>query len=714
MGKHEDVKSVCGFCNACCGVLITLEEGRPAGIKGDPDSPPSRGGLCKIGRAALEYLYHPNRLKHPLKRVGERGEGKWQEITWDEALSLTADALNKAKQGSGPEAVVMAHGSAKSPIDTQLVRLANAFGTPNVVCSDHVCWIPKMLALEFTLGFLPSAEYGHPPACVIVWGANMAASRSCIYRNFFQAAGKGMKVIAVDPLETGIAKAAELWLQVRPGSDLALALGMLHVVINEGLYDVDFVERWTSGFERLKSHVQAYPPDWVARITWVPEDLIVKAARLYATSKPSHVEWGNALDHGPNSFQACRAIAILMAITGNVGVPGGEVEAQGSGFRESDPNSKSAQIGIHGRWSAEIELRHKLTKEERSKNVDANLLPDFRYATPQSVVRAILDEEPYRIRAMLVLASNPLSSWPNTRRTLQALKKLDFLAVSDMFMTPTAAMADIVYPAATQLEYDGVQMNPIGTVAQMQRKVAQIGECRSDHEIINGLAKKLGLGEYFWDSIDNFWDAVLQPAGFTFAEFKKMNVYAGPGKAKEYKQYEKSGFRTPSGKVEIYCQELEQLGFEPLPTYHEHPEIPESDPALAKEYPLLCTTRKLEGYRHSGGRQIPSLRALHPDPVVIIHPDTAARLGIKDGDWVYVETSRGRIKQKAAVLTGVDPRVIIADYAWWFPERDEADLFGFADSGYNVLTNDTPPFNKEVGSFNIRGLACKVSKASEP
>lgn len=217
----------------------------------------------------------------------------------------------------------------------------------------------------------------------------------------------------------------------------------------------------------------------------------------------------------------------------------------------------------------------------------------------------------------------------------------------------------------------------------------------------------MGLGEYFWAEIDDFWDAVLKPAHLAFAEFKKTGRYAGTGKPKQYKRYEKTGFRTPSGKVELYSLDLEQLGFDALPRYQEPPE---AAPDLAREYPLLCTTRKLDVYRHSGGRQIPSLRASHPDPVVIIHPQTASRLGIQDGDWAYIETPRGRIRQKVKISAGVDPRVVVADSAWWFPERDEGDLFGLTDSCYNVLTNDKPPFNKEVGSFNIRDLACKVSK----
>jgi anaerobic selenocysteine-containing dehydrogenase len=706
------VKTVCGLCTGSCGVLITLEDGRPVGIKGDPESPPNRGGLCKIGLASLEYLNHPDRLKRPLKRAGEKGEGKWEEISWDEAFSLAADKLNEVKRADGPETVVMVHGSAKGPMDTHLVRFANAFGTPNVVCSDHVCHVPRMLAAELTFGFLPGAEYGHPPACILVWGANIAATRSNIFRGLTAAVKKGAKVISIDPLKTGIARKADLWLQIRPGTDLALALGMLNVILNEGLYDKDFVSKWTVGFESLKKHVQDYPPGKVAEITWVPAGKIVDAARLYATYRPGHIEWGNAIDQQLNSFQAARAISMMMALTGNLGVPGGEQETLGSGFRDADPDKASSQIGLRGRWSYELELRHHLSAEERNKGVDPKLLPDFRYATPQSVVKAILERDPYPVRAMFVTASNPLSSWPNLEKTYEAFRKLDFLAVSDMFMTPTAAMADMVFPVASYLEFDGVQMPPPGTIAQMQRKVAQIGECRSDHEIINGLAKKLGIGEDFWESIDDFWNAMLGPAGLTFEAFKKIGRFAGQGKSKQYRKYESSGFKTPSGKVELFSSQLEELGFDPLPAYHELPGSPYSRAEPDEDYPLLCTTWKLALYRHSGGRQIRSLRRLHPDPVVIIHPETAAKNGIKQGDWVFIESKRGKIRQKANVSVVVNPRIVVADHAWWFPERSEKELFGFREANYNVLTDDRPPFNREVGSFHIRGIACKVYKAS--
>ena len=711
MATIQIVRSVCGLCMCNCGVLVTLEDGKAVKIKGDPESPLNQGGLCKIGLASLEYLYHPDRLKHPLKRIGERGEDKWQQISWDEAFSLAAEALSKVKQKYDPEAIVMVHGSAKGPIDTHLVRLANVFGTPNVACSDHVCHVPRMLAAEFTFGFFPGAEYGYPPACTISWGANNAETHFTMHKSLVQAVNKGTKLITIDPLEIEVAKMADLWLQVRPGSDLALALGMINVIINEGLYDKAFVDKWTVGFDKLKTHVQDYPPEKTAEITWVPADLIVKAARLYATNKPGHIEWGNALDHGLNSFQTCRALSILMAITGNLGAPDGEIETPGSGFRYGD-NKLSNQV--RGRWSHELELRDKISREKRQNKVgaDLNMLPDFRYVLPQSVIKSVLEGDPYHIHAAFVQASNPLSCWPNINETYQALKKLDFLAVSDMFMTPTAALADIVFPAASYLEFDGIQMREDGTLAQLQRKVAQIGECRSDHEIINGLAKKLGLGEYFWDSIDDFWDAILEPIGLTFEEFKKIDRFTSAERQpKQYKKYEQDGFKTPSGKVELYSSQLQEWGLDPLPIYYEPPETPYSEPELAKEYPLLCTTRKLAAYRHSGGRQISSLRSSHPGPVIIIHPETASKLGVENGDWVYIETKRGRIRQKADLSTGVDRRVVVVDHAWWFPERGETELFGWADSNYNVLTNDKPPFNREVGSFNIRGLACKVYRA---
>jgi len=276
-----------------------------------------------------------------------------------------------------------------------------------------------------------------------------------------------------------------------------------------------------------------------------------------------------------------------------------------------------------------------------------------------------------------------------------------------MFMTPTASMADIVLPVASFLEFDSIVQPSRHSVAQVQQGIAEIGECRSDYRILKELAKKLGLAEYFWDNDEQALDAVLKPAGLTFREFRKVGAISG---VKLYRTYEGSGFETPSHKVELYSSQLEKWGFDPLPVFRELPETPFSNPELAREYPLTFTSWKVEPFRHSGGRQIASLRSSHPEPLVSIHPETAGKLGIKEGDWVYIETKRGKIRQKATLIDSLDTRVIGVDYAWWFPEQGVSSQYGWADSNVNVLTDSEPPYSREMGSANFRGVLCKVYK----
>jgi anaerobic selenocysteine-containing dehydrogenase len=303
---------------------------------------------------------------------------------------------------------------------------------------------------------------------------------------------------------------------------------------------------------------------------------------------------------------------------------------------------------------------------------------------------------------------NVLTAYTNARETHRAIGKLDFFAVADMFMTPTAMMADVVLPAATYLEFDSVEQPWHFPIASVQQKVAQVGESWSDGRILNELAKKLGFSEYAWGDMKDALDWILKPAGVTFDEFREIGIFTG---TKLYRHFEKEGFDTPSKKVELYSSRLAEWGFDPLPEYYEAPETPYSEPALSEEYPFVLTTRKGDVYRHSGGRQIPSLRSKKPEPIIKIHPDSARRAGIKDGDWVYVATKRGRITQKASLVDALDPRTVEVDYAWWFPERNDSPLYGWEESNINVLTDDNPPFNREMGSAIMRGMCCKVYKA---
>ncbi|MDP2917616.1 MAG: molybdopterin-dependent oxidoreductase, partial [Dehalococcoidia bacterium] len=507
---------------------------------------------------------------------------------------------------------------------------------------------------------------------------------------------RGSKLIVIDPWETGYARRANIWIKPRPCSDLALALGMINVIINEGLYDKDFVENWTVGFDRLKANIQDYPPDRVAEITWVPAETIREVARFYATNKPACIAWGNGLDNNINNFQGDRAICILRAITGNLGKPGGDLEW--------------SQSGIVPKYSQEMIQQGAIPPEVRARRLKPRdtIVPPFYYAIPQDIIKAIATGEPYPVRTVFVQGASLLHTYTNSRETYEALKRLDFLTVTDFFMTPTAELADIVLPVATYLEIDSLHLSEYTPTVSVIQKVAQVGECRSDYEILKELAKRLGLGKYFWDDTEQVLDYILKPTGLTYDEFRKVGVIRG---SKQYRKHEKSGFSTPSGKVELYSKKLEEWGFDPLPVFHEPPESPYSEPQLAKEYPLVLTNRKLAHFQHSGGRQLQTLRGIHPEPLTYLHPETASKLGVAEGDYVYIETKRGRVKQKAALAPGIDRRVVFLDYGWWFPEKD-AELHGWAESNINILTSNKQPYAREMGSATLRGILCKVYKAT--
>lgn len=696
MLTDEVVATTCQLCMAGCGVLVYLRDGKPVRVEGDPDYPVNKGVLCSTGMASLEYLYHPDRLKHPLKRAGERGGGKWQQIPWDEALDRIAAELTKTKEKYGAESVVIIRGYAKGYQEAYLARFANLFGTPNVASTAPICHIPRVRGSEMTCGFMPSPDYEYPPACIVMWGVNSHATAILNSKREMEALQKGSKLVVMDPAEIEYTRRADIWVRPRPSSDLALALGMINVIMNENLYDKDFVDKWTVGFDKLKGHVQDYTPEKVGEVTWVPAETIREAARLYATNKPACIAWGNAIDTNTNNFQCARAISILRAITGNLGTPGGDIEWSPS--------------GVVPRGSAELAQQDALPPDVRAKWISAGdgILPTVSYALPQTIVKAMIEADPYPVHAAFVPGASLLQTYANAQETRRALESLDFLVVSDFFMTPTAELADIVLPVATYLEIDHLHESLYRPTVGVIQKVAQIGECWSDYRIWKELAERLGLGNYFWDEKEVL-DYILKPVGLTFDEFRKVRVISG---SKQYRKYEKSGFNTPSGKVELYSSRLKEWGFDPLPVWREPPESPYSEPELAEEFPLVFANRKLASYRHSAGRQIAVLRGSHPEPLVTIHTETAGKLGIAEGDWVYIETKRGRIKQKATLTPDIDHRVVVVDYAWWFPEKEDSELHGWAESNINVLTNNKQPYGREMGSATLKGILCKVYKAS--
>jgi anaerobic selenocysteine-containing dehydrogenase len=701
------VKSICRMCHGVCGVNVHMEEGRVVKVTGDPDHPMSRGYICSKGRASPEFLYHPERLQYPLKRAGARGENKWTRISWDEALDTIAERLLSFKNEHGPESVALALGTGR-PYMFMSLRFANAFGTPNVVTYAHACYLPRVMASFVTCGMpLPICDFygfgGVEPACVLVWGCNIeetgSADGMCGHQ-ITRALRRGARSIVVDPRETPRAAKADLWAQVRPGTDAALALAMLNVIVEEKLYDKEFVEKYSAGFDRLVERVKEYPPSRAEEITWVPEETIREMARLYATTKPACMLWGNGLDQSPNCFQTARALLILRAVTGNIDVPGGDVFWV--------PPEKVFQTSPF--VAPENTLLDRISPEAAMKKLGYGesipLNPGVRHPVFWD---AVLKQEPYPVKALLIMGTNPLLTSSDPLKGEEALKALDFSVAIDLFMNPTAQLTDIVLPAASWLEQDDVaDLHFIWCVAARQ-KVAEIGECWDDKKILIELAKRLGLEEFFpWKDVREWCDYVLEDTGLDFEAFKEVGLLQGEMR---YRKHETEGFPTASGKFEIACSALESMGFDPIPNYVEPPESPYSTPDLAGEYPLIAITgAKIEPFFHTELRQIASLREKNPDPLVELHPDTARGLSIEEGDWVWIESPRGKIRQRAKLTAGIDPRVVSLQHAWWFPEREPPE-YGWKESSASLLL-DPRPADPIWASEPWKGFLCKVYKHS--
>ncbi|MBI5238691.1 MAG: molybdopterin-dependent oxidoreductase [Deltaproteobacteria bacterium] len=699
-GEEQVLRSVCRVCHGGCGVFVHVKDGRVLRVKGDPASPMNKGWMCVKGISSPEIANHPDRLKKPLRRKKERGGGEWEEVSWDTALSEIAEKLGKFRQESGPESIAIGQGTGRHHY-MHVVRFANALGTPNWYEPGLAqCFIPRITVSNLTYGgFIVGDYYGEvPPKCLLFWGHNplITGPDGELAISVKRALDKGCEAIAIDPRRTETAKRCNLWLAVRPGTDAALALAMINIIINESIYDKEFVEKWTNGFEELKKHIEPFTPKWAEGITTVPASKIIEAARNYALNKPAILEWGLGIEQNHNSLQTVRAIAILRAITGNLDVPGGDI--LGMNIIRSYPT-----------------LKDKLPEGAAKKRLGGEtykLLGGWRAFMPSAHIPALFKAmrtgEPYKIKALLVFGNNTLTTIANSKEVFESLKALELLVVADLFMTPTAAMADYVLPVAFWTEINQVIGYPlvVENMVMAQPKLTQTGECRQDEWIMDELSKRLNLPGSS-ESLNDVMNYQLEPLGITFDELKKR-AFEFP--KHEYRRYEKHGFRTPSRKVELYSKSLERLGYDALPVFKEPPESPISAPEVAKEFPhILITGARTAEFFHSEHRQIWSLRRLHPEPHAEMHPKTANAYGVKSEDWVRITSPRGSIRMKALVTEDIHPDVISVEHGWWFPEK-EGPLYGVFDSNANVLTNNKPPYDAAFGSYQLRGLLSRIEK----
>lgn len=699
-GRDGEYPGICRICHGGCAARVTVADGKVVRVRPWPDSPFNLGRMCVKGLSTPRVMHHPDRLRHPLRRVGERGSGKFARVSWDEALADIAARLDAFRRESGPESVALGQGTGRHHY-FHVIRFANTFGTPNWYEPGLAnCFIPRITVSNLTYGgFVTGDYYGDtPPRTILFWGHNPLVSGPDGELAFpiKKALADGAFGIAVDPRRSETAKRCGLWLPIRPGTDAALALAMIRAIIEEGWYDRAFVEAYGVGFDALRERVATATPQWAEAVTGVPAAAMLEAAHRYATDRPSILEWGVSLEQNPNCLQTVRVVAILRGLTGNLDVPGGDVF--GSDLVAAYPV-----------------MRQALPPDALAKRIGADrfkLLGGFRAFMPAAHIpglfTAMRTGDPYRVRALLVFGNNPLATVANSRGVLAALRALDLLVVADHFMTPTAALADYVLPSAFWPEIDQIIELPFVAPRAVfaHRKLADVGECRQNELILNDLAQRLHLPGCD-ESLRDILDQRLRPIGLTFEELADRFMVMAPPR---YRRFAEKGFRTPSRKVELSCKALARLGYDPLPGFAEPPESPVSAPETAKRFPLVLTTgaRRLE-YFHSDGRQVASLRQRRPDPLATMGPATAARHGIADGDWVRVSSPRGEIRLRAEVTEDIMEGVVSLDHGWWFPERGDP-LDGAFESNANVLTSDAPPYDPAFGSYQLRGLLCAVRK----
>jgi thiosulfate reductase/polysulfide reductase chain A len=729
--KDEGIRRTsCRFCQYQCGVKSYVKNRKVVRIEGDPENPIGRGKLCPKATVALDFHNHPDRLNYPLKRVGERGEGRWKRISWKQAMDEIASKIIEIKAEYGVEAVAFMGGSPHEPGDWSAWRWCNLFGTPNIHNQGKNCGEAEYLMECATYGYhtLPMPKPG-VTKCVVIWGSNPACSSPILYwQTIREAREKGCKIIVVDPRLTETASTADLWLQLRPGTDGALGLGMINVIIKEGLYDKEFVEKYCLGFDEVKGIAEEYTTGKTEKMTWVPEEKIVEAARSIATLVPSVITWGVAACHlGWAAKSAVQVKCILRAITGNLDIEGGNV------LKEPFKN-----IAWFENQYWDLLLDH---PDRRRDTISAEMFPvasvkayrlfrkamekthPYGYGTPMYMLTysginlwtAILEGKPYPVKAIITQGGNPLCSL-DARGCYGALKSRNLLlhVGMDFFMTPTLALADYVFPAADWLERSTLafRWGLVNYYVAGEQSVEPQYERRDDYQFWRELGIRVGQEGQWPKTLDEMYDRFLEPTGKTFDAFSKEKEHWYFPR-EEYKKYESKGFATFSGKVELVPSILQKLGIDPLPRYVEPPLTPISSPELAREYPLiLISGSRLLHYWHSCYREEKRLRRIRPDPLLQIHPKTAEKLGITKGDWVYIETPEGRIRQKAELTDRIDPRVVHADAYWWFPEKpgSEPSLFGVWDSNINAIIPRDPRLFDYAGDYTFRGLLCKVYK----
>ncbi|HWJ82582.1 MAG TPA: molybdopterin-dependent oxidoreductase [Nocardioides sp.] len=715
------VPTFCPLCVSRCGALAEVEDGRLISLRPDPSHPTGQA-LCLKGKAAPEIVAHPTRVLHPLRRTAPKGAADpgWEQITWDEALDTIAERLTAAAASGGPGSVAFSSSSPSTSAISDAIdwvqRLVRAFGSPNFSNYMELCGWGRFFAPLYTFG--APVPGGYPPdlenaGCILFWGYNPSVARLSHATSTVAAVARGAKLVVVDPRKAGPAARADHWLRVRPGTDAALALSLVHVMIENGWYDADFVRDWTNAedlvdgervWDLLAARCAAYPPEVAEEITGVPAAEIVATAETLWQARPVAFYTWSGLEQHTGTTQTVRAIDVLYALTGSIDARGGNV------LFEAVPANP-----VDGR---------ELLPPERLPTIGVDERPlgpaRFGFAGGQDLYAAALDG---RVTALMSFGGNPVMAHGDSARGRDALSSLDFFAHADLFLSPTAELADIVLPVATPFESEALRMG--FEISQEAQSLVQLrtplveprGEARSDLQIVFALATRLGLGDAFWDGdIDAAWRHQLEPSGITLEQLREHPEGVRVPLTTRHRKYAETGFTTPSGRVELYSSTLAAHGYDPLPAFEEPPVSPRSRPDLADRFPLVLSCAKSLFFCESQHRQVAALRKSQRDPQLELHPDTAAARGIASGDWVSLDTPHGSIRARAKLNHSLDPQVVFAQHGWW-QACDELGLPGYPPYGpgsanLNLVLRQSPS-DPISGSSPLRASVCDVAPLGE-
>lgn len=668
-------------------MIAQVEDGKIVKIKGDPDNPFSRGYLCRRGLDGnIPIVYHKERLKTPLLKTKK---GLFERVSWNEALEFAADRLLYLREKYGQKILVRETGAPYTYEGRDaFLQLLGVFGSNLNTSVGHLCSRPRQLGVSAVFGEIAEPDY-NGTKLAIFWAANVTEAnrytRHAATQNFSKTIpmirARGGKVVVIDPVRSESAAVADEWIPLRLGTDLALALAMIHVIMGEELYDWEFVQNRTIGFEELKKHIVNYTPEWAAGITGLSSEKIQNFARQYATEKPAVLYDGNGLDMHTQVVQTCRALGILIALTGNLDRRGGNVFMP---------------------WSKQNAVPTVALPEDPIEKKPYPLFMDYPFPV---IIDSILSNEENRPRAMIVTNSNPALVLANAKMTRAALEKLDLLIVHDLFLTATAEFAHLVLPDATGLERYGYRAfsSPEGCFFALRRKVIEpLHESRPSFEVEYALAQKMGLEKHYPFKNNEEWiDFMVKPSGITFADMKEKEiVYTTP--PVEYEKFKTKKLLTPSGKVEFFSERFQKAGYDPMPTYIERKE----ERAIREKFPLNGTSRKPGIYSHTKHRNIPEVSKVQPKPFVWMHPQDARQRGIENGSWTEVESPLGKIELEARVveeagLIETPLGVVVVDFGWGNPWDGAANI--------NLLTNDKDRDRISSATSN-RLFPCEVRK----